>query len=225
MVEDGSCAMSAKSDQQLADIKAVIFDYGEVLCHPPTAAEIDQLASFFRVGQNRFLALWERNRGPYDRGDLTSEVYWSMLARDAGSESPPPNLEEICRLDMDMWSNVNARMVEWARILRSSGLKVGLLSNMHPDMVTHARKTFVWLKNFDCVIFSGDVRLIKPEPAIYERTLRGLQVAASEALFLDDRKMNIQAASALGINAIRFQSMTQLCSELQATGFRYSLPK
>jgi FMN phosphatase YigB (HAD superfamily) len=41
----------------------------------------------------------------------------------------------------------------------------------------------------------------------------------SDALFLDDREINVQAARALGINAIRFQSMTQLRNELQAVGF------
>lgn len=61
--------------------------------------------------------------------------------------------------------------------------------------------------------------MIKPDPAIYEHTLRGLGVTASEALFLDDREINIQAARALGIHAIRFRSMAQLRSDLQAAGF------
>jgi len=85
--------------------------------------------------------------------------------------------------------------------------------------VQHARRNFAWLKNFDWVTFSAEVRLIKPEPAIYEHTLRGLGVRPSDALFLDDREINVQAARALGINAIRFQSMTQLRSELQIVGF------
>jgi HAD superfamily hydrolase (TIGR01509 family) len=110
-------------------------------------------------------------------------------------------------------------MVEWARQLGSSGFKVGLLSNMHPDMVTHCRKHFSWLKDFDFVTFSGEVRLIKPDPAIYLHTLRGLGVTASEAAFLDDREVNIQAARALGITAIHVRSMAQLRNDLQAAGF------
>jgi putative hydrolase of the HAD superfamily len=211
--------MSSRSCQQPTNLKAVIFDYGEVLSHSPTTEEMNRLAGFFGVAPDKFVELWERNRGLYDRGDLTPEVYWSMLARDAGSEIPPRNLEEICELDITMWSHVNASMVEWARALRSSGLRLGLLSNMYPDMVTHARKHFDWLSNFDCVIFSAEVRLIKPDPAIYRRTLRGLDVEPSEALFLDDREINVRAARALGINAIRFQSMTQLGSDMQAAGF------
>jgi putative hydrolase of the HAD superfamily len=211
--------MSGKSNNQPTDVKAVIFDYGEVLCHRPTPAETARLARFFGVGVDLFSVLWERNRGHYDRGDLAPEAYWSMLAEDAGTKIRPGQMEEICKLDIAMWSNVSSSMVEWARRLGSSGMKVGLLSNMHPGMVTHARKHFAWLKSFDCVTFSGEVRLIKPDPAIYEHTLRGLGVTASETLFLDDREINIQAARALGITAIRFQSVAQLRSDLQAAGF------
>jgi putative hydrolase of the HAD superfamily len=211
--------MSSNHKKQSKDLKAVIFDYGEVLCHRPTPEEIARLAGFFNLRVDQLPALWERDRGAYDRGDLTPEVYWSALAKDAGAELAPEQLEEIHKLDMDMWSNVNSSMVEWMNQLRSSGMKVGLLSNMHPEMVTHCRKHFSWLKGFDFVTFSGEVRLIKPDPAIYEHTLRGLGVTAAEALFLDDREVNIQAAQALGINALRFESIEQLRSELSAAGF------
>ena len=200
-------------------VKAVIFDYGEVLCHRPTPEEIARLAGFFNLRVDQLPALWERDRGAYDRGDLTPGVYWSALAKDAGVELGPQKLEEIHTLDMEMWSNVNSSMVEWANQLRSSGMKIGLLSNMHPEMVAHCRKHFSWLKDFDFVTFSGEVRLIKPDPAIYEHTLRGLGVTAAESLFLDDREINIRAAQALGINAIRFESTEQLRSELAASGF------
>lgn len=212
--------MSPNSGSPSVDLKAIIFDYGEVLCHRPTVEEMAQLAGFFGVSIDRLPALWERNRGPYDRGDLTPEMYWSMLATDAGIQINPQQLEQICGLDLAMWSNVNSGMVAWARQLASSGMKIGLLSNMHPAMVAHCRGQFAWIDDFDFVTFSGEVRLIKPDPAIYEHTLRGLGAKASETLFLDDREVNVQGARALGIHALRFHSMKQLREELQAIGFK-----
>lgn len=203
----------------LLNLKAVIFDYGEVLCHRPAPDEIARLARFFGLSVDQLPALWERNRGPYDRGDLESEAYWSMLAKDAGVAIDSKQLTEICALDIAMWGNVNTSMVEWLLQLGAAGMKIGLLSNMHPDMVAYCRKNFDWLKKFDFVTFSGDVRLIKPDPAIYEHTLEGLGVSAPEALFLDDREINIQAARALGINSIRVQSMPQLRDDLRLLGF------
>lgn len=200
-------------------LKAVILDYGEVLSHRPTADESARLASFFNLRADQLPALWERNRGAYDRGDLAPDVYWSMLAKDAGIELNPDQLGSIHEIDLAMWSSINSSMVDWLGQLRSSGMKLGLLSNMHPEMVAHCRKQFSWLKNFDFLTFSGDVRLIKPDPAIYEHTLRGLGVTASEALFLDDREVNIRAAQALGINALRFESIEQLRRDLESSGF------
>lgn len=207
------------ADQIQINIKAVIFDYGEVLCHRPTAAEMTRLAGFFGLEVGVFPELWERNRGPFDRGDLTSEAYWTLLSRDAGIAITSDQLREICQLDVSMWSNINQNMVEWANRLRSAGFKVGLLSNMHPEMVAHCRKSFRWLGHFDHTTFSGDVRLIKPDPAIYEHALHGLKASASETLFLDDREVNVKAAQALGINAIRFHSIKQLRHELAARKF------
>lgn len=200
--------------------KAFIFDYGEVLSYPPTQAEAERLAAFFGLSLEALPVLWEKNRGPYDRGDLSPEAYWSMLAQDAGAEILPGQLAEIRQLDVTMWSNVNCGMVDWAFQLRNSGMKLGLLSNMHPEMVAYARRQFSWINDFDFVTFSADVQLIKPDPAIYEHVLRGLGVRADEAIFLDDREINVQAARALGINAIHFQSMAQLRSDLQSAGIR-----
>ena len=211
--------MSTHRENLSKAVKAVIFDYGEVLCHRPTNEEIARLAGFFHLRVDQLPALWERNRGPYDRGDLSPQIYWSAFAKDAGVELGPERLQQIHDLDMEMWTNVNSPMIDWAKQLRSSGMKVGLLSNMHPEMVAHCRKHFSWLDNFDFVTFSGEVRLIKPDPAIYEHTLRGLGVTASEALFLDDREINIRAAQALGIYSVRFESIEQLRRELAAEDF------
>jgi putative hydrolase of the HAD superfamily len=200
-------------------VRAVLFDYGEVLCHAPTEEETARLAGLFGISAERLRPLWERNRGPYDRGDLTPEVYWSMLAKDAGIEVNAAEIEKICELDMSMWSNINSGMVRWAQQLRASGLKIGLLSNMHLDMVFHCRQRFAWLNHFNSVTFSAEVRLIKPDAAIYEHALRDLGTTASQTLFLDDRDVNIRAARQLGIRAVRFRSVAQLRKDLEALGF------
>ena len=200
-------------------VSALILDYGEVLCHPQTAEEMGRMASIFNVGPNLFRQLWERNRGLYDRGDFSSETYWSRLAEDAGVKIKPELLEKLCQWDVEMWSHENAVMVEWLKQIHASGIKTAILSNMHPDMIRYARKNFAWLNYFDHQTFSAEVRLIKPDPAIYEHSLRGLGVAAYEALFVDDREPNIQAAQAFGIRAIQFQSPERLREELRRMGF------
>jgi|SRR5690349_10156073 len=201
------------------NINAVIFDYGMVLCLPPTAAEMRHMADQFGVTAGDFPQLWDRNRGLYDRGDLTPREYWSRLAADAGASMDDEQLKQICRWDVEMWSHINSAMLEWLAALQAAGIKAGLLSNMHAGMLEHARRNFTWLKLFQHTTFSVEVRLIKPDPRIYQHCLRGLGVPASETLFVDDNEANIRAAAELGIHAIRFHSVAQLRSQLQASGF------
>jgi putative hydrolase of the HAD superfamily len=211
--------MSNNHSNFFAQLKAVIFDYGEVLCHRPEPAEMMRLADFFRVPIARFPEIWEKNRGAYDRGDLSPEQYWSMLAADAGTKLSPAQLDEVHKLDLSMWSNINPHMIDWLHRLQRAGLKIGLLSNMHSEMVAHCRNQFDWIQSFDFVTFSAEANMIKPNSDIYEHTLRGLGVTAPQALFLDDRQVNIDAARALGVHAIRVKSMPQLRTDLQTAGF------
>lgn len=201
-------------------IKAVILDYGEVLCHPPTAEEWGRMAAVFNLDPPVFRQLWGRDRLAYDRGDVSFDAYWSKLARDAAVEVAPEQLKELGLWDLEMWGHVNPSMVEWMEQIRLSGIKTGLLSNMPIEMIRYSRQNFAWLKGFDHTTFSADVRLVKPEPAIYEHSLQGVGVAASEALFVDDKKPNVLGARAVGIRSIQFRSTRQFGDELGKLGFR-----
>jgi putative hydrolase of the HAD superfamily len=211
--------MAIENGRSRARIGAVIFDYGEVLCHRPSDGEFERLSNLFGGDAKSFRALWDKNRGAFDRGDLTGEAYWSALAADAGVGINAEQLDQVCNWDVEMWGRANAVMVAWLGQLRRGGIKTGLLSNMHPAMISYLRENFDWLELFDFKTFSAEVRMIKPDPAIYEHTLRGLGVKAAETLFLDDREINVQGARELGIHALLFRSVAQLRQELEALGF------
>ena len=200
-------------------IKAVILDYGDVLSYSPTAEEWGRMASLFQVDPAGFRPLWDRNRLHYDRGDFSLETYWSKLAADAGMKLEPEQLKKLSQWDVEMWAHINPTMVDWLKQMRSSGVKTGLLSNMPVDMIRYARQQFAWLKHFDHQTFSAEVRVIKPDAAIYQHSLDGLGVAPSEALFVDDRESNIDGARALGLSAIQFHSVAQLKGDLEKLGF------
>jgi putative hydrolase of the HAD superfamily len=200
-------------------IKAVILDYGEVLCYAPTAEEMGRMAAPFGLEPVPFRQLWDRNRLLYDRGDLSPEAYWSALAKDADTRLTEEQLVQLRQWDLEMWAHDNPAMVEWLRQIHSSGVKTALLSNMPDEMVRYVRQEFDWLDQFDHLTFSAEVRLIKPDAAIYEHSLRGVGVAASEALFVDDKEPNVQGARAVGLRALRFRSVEQLRSDLQELGF------
>src|SRR4029077_4144323 len=171
------------------------------------------------ISADSFSELWGRNRDLYDRGDLSAETYWSKFAEDAGTNLDASQLRGLCERDVTMWSRLNPDMVGWLLALSAAGMKTAVLSYVQMGMVQHARHAFQWLDGVNVTTFSAEVRLIKPDPAIYEHCLRGLDCVPSESLFIDDREVNVEAARAIGIHALQFQSLTHLRNELQQAGF------
>jgi putative hydrolase of the HAD superfamily len=201
------------------EIRAVILDYGEVLCHTPSTATIARLAALFQMDPLTFLPNYLQTRASYDRGDLLPSEYWQEFATQAGVIIGEDEIEQARQLDLELWSDLNDAMILWVQQLHAAGFKTAILSNMPADMATHMRKNFAWLSHFDHNIFSGEVRSVKPEPAIYQHCIDALGVQPSEALFIDDREINLEQARAAGIRTIRFQSVEQLRDDLQALGF------
>ena len=200
-------------------ISAVILDYGEVLCHRPSPEALAEMAGIFGIDEDKFLPIYRSSRNPYDRGDFTGDTYWAEFARRAGLTIQANQIESLRRLDMQMWSSVNRKMTEWLASIHSRGIKTAILSNMQTDMAAHVRKNFAWLRHFDHQIFSCEVRAIKPDRVIYQHSLALLKIAPSEVLFIDDREENIQAARAVGIRGIVFESVERFRKDLQALGF------
>lgn len=201
------------------NIKAVILDYGQVLVRCPTVSEFGRMAEMFNVPFESFYKLWEGTRDVYDRGDLTAEQYWMLLASRTTSTLAPKQIEILRQVEVEIWAHAHPDMLDWLSRLHAARIRTGLLSNMPLDLMRYVLANFQWMENFDFKTFSADVRLIKPDPAIFEHTLRGLGVAAAEALFVDDRQTNIKAAESLGIRGILFRSVPQLKDDLQALGF------
>jgi putative hydrolase of the HAD superfamily len=200
-------------------LTAVILDYGQVLARSPTVPEFERMAKMFNVNFEAFYRMWEQSRGPYDRGDLTAEEYWLRLAKLTDTRLDGSQIEILRKAEVEIWAHLDPEMIDWLSRLHRAGIKTALLSNMPCDLVTYVRTNCRWIENFSFMTFSAEVRLIKPDPAIYEHTLGGLGVGAAETVFVDDREVNIEAARTLGIRTILFRSIAQLKDELEDFGF------
>jgi putative hydrolase of the HAD superfamily len=201
------------------NLKAVIFDYGMVLVRSPNAEEFGRMAKILNLSLEVFYPLWEASRDLYDRGDLTAEEYWLNLAKRANRSLNAAEIEYLRKVEVEIWSHPDPVMLAWVSQLHASGIKTGVLSNMPLDLANHVRTNCRWMETFDFKTLSAEVRLIKPDPAIYEYTLRGLGVSSAESLFVDDREKNIRAAQGLGIHALQFTSVADFKNDLEVLGF------
>ena len=88
------------------------------------------------------------------------------------------------------------------------------LSNMSKPFSRMLEQKHDFLGWFDGGVFSGDVQRVKPEPAIYELLQSRYALSPSDIFFIDDMAYNVEAAKALGWNAVQFTSAAQLREDL-----------
>ena len=105
--------------------------------------------------------------------------------------------------------------VEILRRLKGEGWPIYLLSNFSAEKFPLMRERYEFLNLFDDMIISGEHKLIKPDPAIFQLTLERIDRKASECLFIDDSLANIETARNMGFHTIHFQSPEQLERDLK----------
>jgi putative hydrolase of the HAD superfamily len=214
-------ARAAHTRSRTMQIRAVIFDYGGVLCYPPTSEQLTEAAALCGLPMEEFWSAFWRKRREYDRGH-DAKAYWQDIASSAGIALDDGMIAEMIRREIEFWNRFDERVLGWARRLRDSGLRTGILSNLPRPLGESLRATPGFLDHFDHVTFSYELGYIKPERPIYEHAVRGLAVSPSEALFLDDRPENVEGAREAGLWAELFTTWDDFLTRHRE---RYSLPE
>lgn len=118
----------------------------------------------------------------------------------------------------DMLGGAIPGTVEILRELHERGVPVYAITNWSAETFPFALERFDFLKWFQGVLVSGDVKLLKPDPRIFDLFFKRFGVKASDALYVDDVQRNVDGAKALGMHAVRFTEPEALRRELAAVG-------
>jgi putative hydrolase of the HAD superfamily len=196
-------------------IYTVIFDFGYVLSLPPQPSDYQRLAALAGIDGKSFEEIYWGNRTDYDRGTIDGPTYWRRIAKAAGRELTPAQIDSLIGNDIAIWMRANPVMMEWVRALKRGGMKIAVLSNMPIEISTYMRQYAPWFRDFDYVCFSAEVQLAKPDAAIFHACLEAVHSRPEECLFIDDRAENVEAARALGMHALKFVSVHELAVDLQ----------
>ena len=190
-----------------AAIDTVIFDVGGVLAangrhsdfarrFPPEHAE--QITRII-VGDYSLDGdhPWHR----LERGQITFEENRRLnriAFADAGIElpAPPPGATPMIVF------SASKPMVELVKELRTSGLRLGVLTNNVLEFRENWRSIMPFDEWFDDIVDSHEVGLRKPNPAIYQLALARLGAEAGRTAFLDDVPTNVSSAESVGIRGV-----------------------
>jgi 2-haloacid dehalogenase len=200
----------------MTEIRHIVFDVGRVLVHyDPQQGyyelipdEAERIAFLNDVCSSAWNAEQDRGRG------------WDEAEAEAIARHPQK--AELIRAFRKNWhlmvSHEYPESIALLRALLARGHDVTLLTNFAADTFREAQRRFPALAETRGVTVSGEVQLIKPDPAIYERHTRSFDLEPAATLFFDDSPANIEAARAHGWNAELFTSAERLRAELSRYG-------
>lgn len=197
-------------------IHNVIFDIGNVLTDFRWKGFLENKGfdeeMVARIARASVLTpLWnEVDRGVWDMEKLLQEFV-----------KMDPEIEaEIRRAYDNVHGIVTKRdyAIPWIQELKAGGCKVYYLSNFAYKTYMECRDALDFLPYTDGGILSYQEKVVKPDPEIYRRLLDRYSLKPEESVFIDDTKANVEAAEALGLHGICFQTREQAVEELRALG-------
>ena len=137
--------------------------------------------------------------------------------------SAHPEYEALIRMYYDQWTAMlNGALDENVAILNKIANRkqhrLFALTNWSAETFPVAKDRYPFLEKFEGIVVSGEEKLKKPDPKIYQIALKRFQIKANESIFIDDNMRNVIAARKEGIHAIQFTTTPDLEKELRNQG-------
>jgi len=109
-----------------------------------------------------------------------------------------------------------AQLHQWRQSQKVTGLRLWYLSNMPEPYADHLIEAHSYFHAFDGGVFSGRVKLAKPDPAIYAHAELVLGLVPAHTVFFDDHWPNVQAAKERGWQGVHVPEPGHLSTVLPA---------
>lgn len=199
----------------MTGVDAVIFDLGNVLISVNEPRAIDRFAA--RTGKPaaeiQAYFLTTAHATELALGKMTKRQFYRIVAGDFGFTG---DYEEFALIWSDIFEPIPP-MIELAQSMATRRPRL-ILSNTNVIHADFFLERYPWINEFDGVILSHEVGLLKPAAAIYELAVKQTGLPAGRVVFIDDLNANVHGARAAGLQAIHHQSSEQTRAELTKLG-------
>ncbi|HEV2503113.1 MAG TPA: HAD family phosphatase [Mesorhizobium sp.] len=200
----------------MTEIRHIVFDIGKVLLHYDPSLPFNRLIPDAAERQwffdNVCTSDWNVEQ---DRGRTWEEAEGLLLGRHPDHAE---NIRNFRRHWHEMVPHAYDDSVALMEGLIDEGRDVTMLTNFASDTFREAQERFPFLKLPRGVTVSGDIKLIKPDRAIYDHHIRSFDLEPAATLFIDDSPKNVEGAKKAGWQAVLFTDAATLKRDLAARG-------
>ncbi len=199
-------------------IRAIIFDYGNVISRVDTYLFLERLSAYCDKSAAELHRLIYEDSGlpaQYETGLITSDEFYRKISDICGLKMKRP-------VFIKAFTDIFTPIEETARLLRKlkTNYKLALLSNTNEWDFEHEIRKNECFHLFDTVTLSFVVKEMKPGKKIYLDALGKLNLNPEECIYIDDIRGYSDAASAIGIASIHYVSHEQLLLSLVSLHIR-----
>ncbi len=195
--------------------RIVIFDLGNVILNFDLGLFTGKLAALSGCSREELhaFAFGTPLDKSFDRGDISPEEFYRALT-DRFSLAVP--YEQFKQIFSEIFTPTpgTTELVE----MLSNNYPLAILSNTNPLHFCHIKETYPVLQLFGAYYLSYELRLLKPDPRIYERVISACKCPPESIFYIDDLQPNVDGALRAGMQAVRFQSAEQLARDMKAGG-------
>lgn len=195
--------------EQLAD--AVIFDLGGVIMKNGGPRDFTR-----RYPNHDPAFIAELVMGPHhldtdhpwhrvERGEITlaeCRALTKQLLDDAGVVASAPPEKTPTTSGQPFAFQLNDDMVTFIHDLKKAGRPIGILTNNVKEFREWWWPLMDFASIFDAIVDSHEVKMRKPNHAIYHHTMELIGATPSRTVFLDDLQANVNAANAVGMHGV-----------------------
>jgi len=201
----------------VASIRALCWDVGGVLLtNAWDHDERDLAIQRFHLNKAEFETRHKEVVTAFEEGRNSLEQY---LQQTVFYQPRTFSSEEFKRF-MFTLSKPKSDVLEFARSLSRKYL-MATINNESRELNQYRIQTFALAETFDLFVSSCFVGLRKPDERIYRLALDLTQLTANQCCFVDDRAVNVESATKVGMRGILLQDLSQLKRELQNNGVEF----
>lgn len=195
-------------------IKAIIFDFGNVICHFTNEILIDRISKLSSKTKDEvFNLIYKESELPkkYETGLITSLEFYSGLSKVLGLSVPYEEFKEI--YFKDKFTPVEGTMDLIKKLQKN--YRINLLSNTSEWDFEYMNKVAPIIKTFETITTSFESKSMKPDKKIFLDALDKLKLKPKDCIYTDDILEYAQAATSLGMKGIQFTTAKKFENDLK----------
>ena len=206
-------------------VKLIYFDLGNVLLHFDHELACQQMANVSGIAVDAVReCVFDISTGlqwKYERGEITSREFFQLYC---DRLEVRPDFDALLLAGSDIFT-VNASIIPIVRQIKTTGMRLGILSNTCPahwEFVSGGSYRLL-PGYFDAIALSYQLKAMKPDRECFDNAAELAGVEPNEIVFIDDREDNIAGAVDAGWHAVHYQSTPRLLTDLRAVGIELRL--